>query len=199
MIHCSQARGWFGAYWDDEITQAERESLEAHFVSCATCRREYEELARTLEVLGSLPRHEVAPDFAERTLARIRRTTTAPDRLAQPQRPVWVPIAAAATVLAVAAALFAPGILSRGHAPSPVATRITVPQEPQLTAPGATSSITTHAGQSTTAVAAAMVDSVIDHSEDVDFVLDPVRVSRGRTATSPYVGPVQGQQAVIKF
>jgi len=198
VIHCSQARDWFGAYWDDEITQAERESLEAHFVSCAGCRREYEEFARTLEVIGSLPRHEVAPDFAERTLARIRRTASAPDRLLQPQRPAWVPIAAAATVLAIAATLLAPGIVSRGRAPSPVATRITVPAEPQLTAPNGAASITAHAGQSTTAVAA-MVDSVIDHSEDVDFVLDPVRVSRGRTATNPYVGPVQGQQAVITF
>ena len=30
-MKCSKARRWFGAYWDDEITQAERELLEAHF------------------------------------------------------------------------------------------------------------------------------------------------------------------------
>ena len=29
-MKCGQARRLFGAYWDDEITQAEREWLEAH-------------------------------------------------------------------------------------------------------------------------------------------------------------------------
>ena len=45
---------------------------------------------------------------------------------------------------------------------------------------------------------AALVDSLIDHTEDVDFVLDPVHVSRERTA-GRRLQPVQGQHAVITF
>ena len=56
MTHCNQARKMFGAYWDDETTQAEREWLETHFTACAKCRAEYDHLARTLEMAGSLPR-----------------------------------------------------------------------------------------------------------------------------------------------
>ena len=45
---------------------------------------------------------------------------------------------------------------------------------------------------------AALVDSLIDHGADVDFVIDPVRVSHGRTA-GRRIETVQGQQAVISF
>ena len=68
-MNCRQARNLFSAYWDDEITQGEREWLESHFSSCAACRREYESLARTLEAVSDLPRVEVSGGFAERALA----------------------------------------------------------------------------------------------------------------------------------
>ena len=37
-MNCGDARRLFGAYWDDEITLAERDWLESHFASCAACR-----------------------------------------------------------------------------------------------------------------------------------------------------------------
>ena len=49
-MKCARARKLFGAYWDDEITQGEREWLESHMNGCAACRNEYETLARTLGV-----------------------------------------------------------------------------------------------------------------------------------------------------
>src|SRR5262249_32987301 len=104
MMNCSKARRWFGAYWDDEITQAEREWLEAHFTTCARCRAEYDALARSLESLGALPRIDAAPDFVERTLARARRAAPASDRVGVP-RPSWAPVAVAASLLFVAATL----------------------------------------------------------------------------------------------
>ena len=48
MIHCGGARRLFGVYWDDEITLAERDWLEAHFSACTACRGEYEQFARTI-------------------------------------------------------------------------------------------------------------------------------------------------------
>ena len=202
MIGCAQARRWFGAYWDDEMTQAERERLEAHFASCPACRQEYEALTRTLEWTAELPRHDAAPDLLQRTLAQIRRTAPAPDRVRM-ERPAWVPVAAAATVLVLTATLLAPWIGLHVRPAPAVATRVVTPREPQLLAPGGPSAgatagrvVSERAG---TAPTAALVDSIIDHGEDADFVLDPVRVSRGRTAANPLTGPAQGQQAVITF
>ena len=57
-MNCGDARRLFGAYWDDEITLAERDWLESHFASCAGCRSEYETWARAIELVGSLPRAE---------------------------------------------------------------------------------------------------------------------------------------------
>ena len=80
-MNCRQAGKLFGAYWDDELTQAEREWLEAHFVSCAECRRGYEDLTRTLELVGDLPRVEISQDFADRVLVKARRRAPATDRV----------------------------------------------------------------------------------------------------------------------
>ena len=56
MKACDQARRLAGPYWDDEITQAEREWFDAHLAGCESCRVHVEGLTRTLELAGSLPR-----------------------------------------------------------------------------------------------------------------------------------------------
>src|SRR5439155_8751 len=76
----------------------------AHFTACAGCRTEYETWARAIELVGALPRVEVTPGLAERTLARARRATVAPDRL--PVRPArWIPVTATAALLTIAATM----------------------------------------------------------------------------------------------
>ncbi len=202
MTNCSKARRWFGAYWDDEITQAEREWLEAHFAACGRCRADYERLARTLEGLGSLPRHEAAPDFVERAVARARRAAPMADALRQPRR-AWASVAVAASLLLVASTLFAPWA---GRGSRPTAMRPVVPQEARLVGTTQAEAVavppaTGVASPSTTLTqdqVAALVDSLIDHTDDVDFVLDPVRVSREHTA-GRRLQPVQGQHAVVTF
>src|SRR6185503_2384178 len=81
FMNCTHARKLFAAFWDDETTQAEREWLEGHFTSCDACRHDYEQYARTLEVLGSLPRVEPSPELHERVLQRVRRAESVPDRM----------------------------------------------------------------------------------------------------------------------
>ena len=111
MNRCDQAGRLFGAYWDDEVTQAEREWLEAHLAGCPACRQQYEKLARTLETVGSLPRADVAADLPDRALAAARRATAVPDRIAAaPIRPVWIPVTAAAALLLLAASTLLPWI-----------------------------------------------------------------------------------------
>ena len=200
-MNCGNARRLFDACWDDELTQAERDWLESHLARCPRCRVEYDARARVVELVGALPRIDAAPDFVERVLARTRRSEAAADRVPAAAGG-WGPlVAAAAAVLVIAGMLLAPWSgISRGptvrrpgmafevgpsqpvlrasaHAPAPAARTI---------APGSV---------------AAVSDTVFDHAEDVELVLDPVTLHHGRAslARSRTRAPVQGEQAVISF
>ena len=111
------ARRLFGAYWDDETTQAEREWLEAHFTACAACRGEYEPFTRVIEAMGTLPRHEVAPELLERILASTRRAPAARDVLPE-RRPLWVPVTATAVATLLVVGAIA-GLIGRGGPAGP--------------------------------------------------------------------------------
>ena len=201
-MKCVQARRLFGAYWDDDATQAEREWLESHFVACASCRAEYESYSRVLEVAGSLPRVEPAPDFLERTLARARRAVPTPDRIPTPGIQ-WVPITAAAALLLILGVLISPWV---GLGPGPqIAQR--QPERPSLREPvlvRPTSDSPRAVGEPVAPdgaadALAAVPDSLFDHSEDVEFILDPVTLRRGRATVTRPPGDVQGERAVITF
>src|SRR5262249_57027980 len=79
-MSCKRARNLFGRYWDDEVTQAEREWLESHFTGCVTCRAEYDSLAPAPELVGSAPPRQAPGAFVERTVARRRRARAPPPR-----------------------------------------------------------------------------------------------------------------------
>ncbi len=210
-MKCGQARRLFGTYWDDETTQAEREWLESHLASCRSCRHEYETLSRTLELAGSLPRVEPAPDLLERVLSRTRRAAPVPDRFPSPT-PRWIPITAAAALLALAASLVVPwlGLAPRSRhggepAPavalrepervSPVAVRSAPPAVARASGPSAAVPPTLVASNAGSAIP----DSLFDHSEDIEFILDPVTLRRGRATVTRLPGGVQGEKAVISF
>ncbi len=195
-MKCHEARRLFGAFWDDETTLAERERLDAHFSSCTECRTQYEDFARTVEAVSALPRHEASPDLLERTLLRTRRAAPAHDALPQ-RRPMWVPATAAAAALAVAATLVVQWMGMTRPAPDadrmasaePTTTQ-SVPAEAPVLAP-------VPAGD---AAIAGVADSVFDHSDDIEFVLDPVMLKRGRAAvTRPGPGEIRTEQAVVSF
>ena len=196
-MNCNQARKLFAAFWDDESTQAEREALEGHFSSCATCRTEYEQYARTLELVGSLPRVEAAADLHDRVLQRVRRAESAPDRMPV-SRPVWVPVAsAAAAVVLFAVTLTGPwlghetGIANRTDAPS-ISQPVLVTPPAATPAPAAKSTLLADASTAAT-------DSLFDHSEDVEFILDPVTLHRGRASVNRGTNTASGEKAVITF
>lgn len=200
-MNCTHARKLYAAYWDDETTQAEREWLEGHFHSCATCRREYEQYARTIELLGSLPRVEPSPELPERVLQRVKRSESIPDRLPV-GRPIWVPVASAVAAAALIAVTIAGPWLGSRHE-SPVATQL-VPSGP-VTQPVLVQVPTSPAGTSDAAgakahveLALAPVDSLFDHSEDVEFILDPVTLHRGRASVNR-TSAHPDEKAVITF
>ena len=194
-MNCGGARRLFGAYWDDEITLAERDWLESHFNSCAVCRGEYEQFARAIELVGSLPRVEVRPELAERALARARRSTAVSDRLPL-GAPRWIPITATAALLTIAAtmALQWIGVTPPGRSPdrAPVAGAT----QPVLSQP-------THADPAQDVVAGTtggIADTLFDHSADVEFILDPVVLNKGRAHTVLKLNPdVRGEKAIITF
>ena len=202
-MKCTEARRHFGAYWDDELTQAEREWLEAHFAACDACRAEYEALAQTLEAVSSLPRVEVTPGLAGRALARARRASPTPDRLPVRTTPRWIAVTAAASLLAIAggsalqwsSVSIAPRPLARMEAPvvrEPVLVTPATPANPQ--APTATQ-------PAPGAVAASVADSLFDPSEDIEFILDPMTLRKDRVHPASRLAPekARGEQAVITF
>jgi len=197
-MNCNHARRLYAAYWDDETTQAEREWLEGHFTSCAACRAEYEHYARTLEVLGSLPRVEPSPDLHDRVLQRVRRADSVPDRMPV-ARPIWVPIASgAAAVVLLAVTLAGPwlggqrdALMARRANDHAVSAPVRVQLPTSITAANGRGSLVAAAGSATT-------DSLFDHSEDVEFILDPVTLHRGRASVNRGSG-APGEKAVITF
>jgi anti-sigma factor RsiW len=203
MSRCARVRDLFGAYWDDETTRAEREWVDAHFAQCASCRAEYEALALTLGAVAALPRAEAAPDLAARSLAAARRAPAERDVVYV--RPVsgWVPLAAAAALVLVAGVFVVPQVMrsqqggSFTHSGGPVA-------EPRLvavtTSPGSAARGSATAPSASGPVSVAISDTLFDHSEDVDFVLDPVTLRRGHAHTvSRLSHGIQAEQAVITF
>ena len=191
-MKCHEARRFFGPYWDDETTQAEREWLESHFTACSRCRREYDLLAHTLESVSELPRIEAAPDLLERTLARTHRSAPARDLL--PERRSWAPALAAAAALLIVLVGIArwagvgPGAHDRTAAVTPHAVPVA---ERAPVAP-----VPTRAAESVSSVP----DHIFDHSDDIEFVLDPVPLRRGRaTVAHPHTGNIQTEQAVVSF
>jgi anti-sigma factor RsiW len=201
MTSCREARILFDAYWDDEASQAEREWLESHWTACARCRREYDERARVLEQLAALPRVEAPADFVERAVLRARRASVEPDRV-RTLAPNWVSIAAAASVLLVMGTVVTPWLMLGRRVAPLVALGERAPREAHLvntatTGPASPAPAATPSRSQAEMVA--VVDSLIDHSEDVEFVLDPVRVSRGRATVTSRPEPAQGHQAVFTF
>jgi hypothetical protein len=55
---CEESKGRMAAYWSESLDEAEELALEAHLVSCGTCRRETEHLGTLWQDLGRLPAPE---------------------------------------------------------------------------------------------------------------------------------------------
>ena len=204
-MKCAQARKLFGACWDDEITQAEREWLDSHLNTCDSCRVEYDEFAQSIDLVASLPRVEAAPGLVERALASARRVAPAADRLPETNRQ-WVPVTAGAAAAVLVFTLVLPWVrLLPWNSPDrQVATQSTPVQQPVAVAVPADDA---QAGPEAAKPAAEPVladatDDLFDHSEDVEFILDPVALRRGRAiplSSAPATGDVQVERAVITF
>jgi hypothetical protein len=236
MIACERAQSLYGPAWDDELSVAEREVLELHFAGCPSCRRDYDEFARTLELVQALPRPQVSGDFATRVLSEARRREAEGGRGFSVSRglfarPMRLAVAAAllvaagvsgvliaqrpegdATKMAQSQVLPAPALPSHPKTGDPDGPISTNAEDPR-TVPSTLASAGLRSPASSTeptlarpdrarpAEALATVpDSLFDHSADVEFVLDPVRLRRERgRGYTPVPATVRGEQASITF
>lgn len=71
-MNCRSAEPLLSAFLEDDLSQNERRSLEAHLLACRRCSLAARELRATLELLENVPYVETRPHFEEDLLARIR-------------------------------------------------------------------------------------------------------------------------------
>jgi len=213
-MNCTRARRLFGALLGRRVDAGPSGVPRgAFFTSCPRCRTEYDQFSRTLEVAGALPRLEAGADFAERALARARRSTPAPDGLTRaPAR--WVP----ATALATAAALIVTGVLlvprlitgpSGGGPPVAVSPQASAPGHLAVAgwrrtgrAPRPGFPCPSSAARRAPRWRRASPTASSINSEDVEFILEPVAVRQSRRdspADDAAAARRAGEQAVITF
>jgi len=95
-MDCRECREKLTEYLDDELSAGEAEAVEEHTSGCERCRREMEELRRTVEAVRDLPRHRVPGGMADEVTEEVRSTDGGARVLK-----LWMPagVAAAAAVL----------------------------------------------------------------------------------------------------
>ncbi len=71
-MNCRSAEPLLSAFLEDDLSQKERRSLEAHILACRRCSLAVRELRATLELVQTVPYYETSPHFEEDLLARIR-------------------------------------------------------------------------------------------------------------------------------
>jgi hypothetical protein len=116
--------------------------------------------------------------------------------------------AAAVAVAVLAGSLAMPWLGMRRESPRTAATGPVANLEPVRALPPAEGAAPSQAarpddpaatpGQGPVATTHAAADSLFDHSEDIEFILDPVRLQRGR-ATVSRPPATQGEKAVLSF
>jgi anti-sigma factor RsiW len=71
-MNCRTAEPLLSAFVEDDLSQNERRSMEAHVLACRRCSLAVRELRATLELIQNVPYFETSPHFEEDVLARIR-------------------------------------------------------------------------------------------------------------------------------
>lgn len=71
-MNCRSAESLYSALIEDELSQEEQRSLEAHLMGCRRCSVAVKELRETLVLMSALPTVETSPHFEEEIFDRIR-------------------------------------------------------------------------------------------------------------------------------
>ena len=110
MKNCEEFAPLLSAFVDGELTEEERAEVLAHVSECEECRRLLGELTALHAALGELEDEDVPEGFTEGVMAAVRAEKAA----AKPQAKKrsawrrWMPMAACAAIVALAAAVTIP-------------------------------------------------------------------------------------------
>ena len=118
-MNCEQALAAISARLDGELSEAESRELDAHLVSCASCRALAKELTELEAGLDLLPMEEAPDTLVPGVMRAIRaEKSQRSQKKKAPHRTAWLIAAAAAIALLLGAAgiIELPGFRGRGHA-----------------------------------------------------------------------------------
>ncbi|MCU0723179.1 MAG: zf-HC2 domain-containing protein [Planctomycetes bacterium] len=121
-MNCDDSLERLSAYQDKELDPDAAAETEAHLASCEACRRRLADYGKILESLRPGPETEPSPGFTEAVLGRAAGRGFAEAR----RRSFWIPAAAAAAGVLLAASLlflgdpWSAGPANPAPAPSPV-------------------------------------------------------------------------------
>ena len=72
-MNCKQAKAISSSYVDGAVTGVEMKGVSDHLAACADCRKEYQLLAKTQEMVASLGRVPTPPDLALKLKVAVSR------------------------------------------------------------------------------------------------------------------------------
>ena len=109
MKECEEFAPLLSAFVDGELTEEERAEVLAHVSECEKCRRLLGELTALHAALGELEDEDVPAGFTEGVMAAVRAEKAAMPRMKKPSAwRRWMPMAACAAIVALAAAVTIP-------------------------------------------------------------------------------------------
>jgi anti-sigma factor RsiW len=71
MDPCHRIRNILSAYQDNEVEAVQKAAIEAHLRTCESCRRHYEILQQTYQLLNRLPEVEADESLSIKILERV--------------------------------------------------------------------------------------------------------------------------------
>ena len=110
MKECEEFAPLLSAFVDGELTEEERAEVLAHVSECEKCRRLLGELTALHAALGELEDEDVPAGFTEGVMAAVRAEKAAKKPQAKKRSAWrrWMPMAACAAIVALAAAVTIP-------------------------------------------------------------------------------------------
>jgi len=92
-LTCEEAEGLFSAFWEDDLSESDKERLQAHLEKCPQCTEGFSRFKESLEALKAYAAPQAPPDFLDGIIPpRMTRPSPWPLRLA------WATTAAAMIV-----------------------------------------------------------------------------------------------------
>jgi anti-sigma factor RsiW len=107
-VNHSRAQGFLSAYLEDDLSEADRSTVESHVAGCEVCSEDLRDLRSAVALLRRLPTPEPPPFLASRVMARIADGETRQGGWRHWLAQAGAPVIAASLAAAVAAlAVFA--------------------------------------------------------------------------------------------